>query len=177
MVDKLPLKNKQEVKKKKIHLKPKDNFFFGSSLFIAGLICPFLAFIGFIFVRRKNIEQNKDVIAVKSRKATKMARKRLSLAEQHLKSANKELFYLEIFRSLYGYISDKLNIPVADLNKDHISETLKSRSVNEGTIQQLIKTLDNCEYARYAPSAVSSDLRSIYNSTVELITKIENEIR
>ena len=99
------------------------------------------------------------------------------LAEQHLKSNNKELFYIEIFKSLYGYISDKLNIPIADLNKEHISEKLKSRNINDVTIQQLIKTLDNCEYARYAPSAVSGDLKSIYTSTVELITKIENEIR
>jgi hypothetical protein len=159
------------------NLKPKDDYFFGSLLFYLGLISPLIAFIGFLFVRRKNIEQNKDAVAVKSRKATKMARKRLSIAEQHLKSNNKELFYIEIFKALYGYISDKLNIPVADLNKDHISETLKTKNVSEITIQQLITTLDNCEYARYAPSAVSGDLNSIYNNTVELITKIENEVK
>ncbi|MGZ4035087.1 MAG: BatD family protein, partial [Bacteroidia bacterium] len=165
------------IKTNKANLKPKDDYFFGSALFITCLIFPFLAFVGFIFVRRKSIEQNKDIVAVKSRKATKMARKRLSLAEQHLKSNNKEQFYIEIFKSLYGYISDKLNIPVADLNKEHIAETLKSKSVAEPTIQQLIKTLDNCEYARYAPSAVSGDLKNIYDNTVELITKIENEIK
>ena len=105
-----------------------------------------------------------------------MAKKRLSIATQHLKANNKELFYIEIFKSLYGYISDKLNIPVADLNKEHISETLKNRNVSEGTIEKLITTLDNCEYARYAPNAVSGDLNGINNSTVELITKIEDEI-
>ena len=165
------------IKTNPVHLKPKDDYFFGSPLFVGLMIFPFFAFIGFIFIRRKSIEQNKDVVAVKSRKATKMARKRLSFAEQHLKSNSKELFYIEIFKALYGYISDKLNIPVADLNKEHISETLKSRNVTEPTIQHLIKTLDNCEYARYAPSAVSGDLKSIYSDTVELITKIEDEIR
>jgi hypothetical protein len=165
------------IKTNNIHLKEKNDFFFGSTLFVTGLISPFLAFLAFVFIRRKNIEQNKDVVAVKSRKATKMARKRLSIAEQHLKSANKELFYEEIFKSLYGYISNKLNIPVADLNKEHISQTFQLRNVTELTIQQLIKTLDNCEYARYAPSAVSGDLKTIYDSTVELITKIENEIK
>lgn len=179
-------RSKEEVKvlgndiryiKTKTILKPKDDYFFSSPLFYLGLVSPFMAFIGFIFVRRKRIEQNKDAVAVRSRKATKMARKRLSLAEQHLKSNNKELFYIEIFRSLYGYISDKLNIPVADLNKEHISTTLQSKNVNTATILQLISTLDNCEYARYAPSAVSGDLKSIYDNTVELITKIENEIK
>ena len=165
------------IKTNNIHLKPKDNYFFGSPLFCAGLISPFLAFIAFLFIRKKNTELNSDEVAVKSRKATKMAKKRLSLAEQHLKSNNKEQFYIEIFRALYGYVGDKLNILAADLNKDHIADKLKARNVNETTIQQLMSTLDNCEYARYAPSAVSGDLNGIYNNTVELITKIENEIK
>lgn len=158
------------------NLKENEEYFFGSTLFYSLLISPLLAFFAFIFIRRKNIEQNKDGVAVKSRKATKMARKRLSIAEQHLKSNNKELFYVEIFKALYGYISDKLNIPAGDLNKEHISEKLKDRTVSEETIQKLMTTLDNCEFARYAPSSVSGDLNHIYNSTVELITKIEDEI-
>ncbi len=165
------------IKTNNIILKSKDNYFFGSPLFYAGLISPFIAFIGFIVVRKKHNEQNKDAVAVKSRKATKIAKKRLVIAEQHLKSNNKEQFYIEIFKALYGYIGDKLNINAADLNKEHISEMLKAKNVNEATIQQLISTLDNCEYARYAPSAVSGDLNSIYNGTVELIMKIENEIK
>ncbi len=165
------------IKTDKIHLKSKDAFFFGSIPFIIGLLSPLIAFLGFIFIRRKNIEQNKDMVAVKSRKATKMAKKRLSIAEKHLRSNNKELFYIEIFKSLDGYISDKLNIPVADFNKEHISQTLKSRDVSTPTILLLMKTLDNCEYAHYAPSAVSEDLQTIYTSTVELITNIEDEIK
>lgn len=158
------------------NLKDKEHFFFGSALFYSLLISPLLCFIAFVFIRRKNIADNKDGVAVKSRKATKMARKRLTVAEGHLNSNNKELFYIEIFKSLYGYISDKLNLPVAELNKEHISETLKSRSVSAPTIEKLMTTLDNCEFARYAPSAASGDLKGIYDNTVELITKIEDEI-
>ena len=106
-----------------------------------------------------------------------MAKKRLSAAEQHLKSNSKEPFYVEIFKALHGYISNKLNIPVADLNKEHISESLKTRSVSDDTISKLIATLDNCEFAHYAPGAASGDLNGIYHSTVELITKIEDEIK
>jgi hypothetical protein len=165
------------IKTNNIELKPKDNYFFGSELFYTGIITPFLAFICFLFVRKKSIENNKDIVSVKSRKATKMAKKRLVLAEKHLKENNKELFYIEIFKALYGYTSDKLNIPVAELNKEHISEKLKNENVTDATIKELIAILDSCEYARYAPSAVSGDLSSIYNTTVELITKIESEIK
>lgn len=165
------------IKTNTVKFKPKDNFFFGSALFYIGIITPFLAFIGFVILRRKNIEANKDTVAVKSRTATKMAKKRLVLAEKYLKENNKEQFYVEIFKALYGYISDKFNIPVSDLNKEHIANKLKTANVNEVIVQQLLSIIDNCEFARYAPSAVSGDLNSIYNNTVELITKVENEIK
>lgn len=165
------------IKTNHVKLQAKDNYFFGSPLFYMGLISPFLAFIGFIMIRKKQIEQNKDVVTIKSRKAKKIARKRLSVAEQHLKSNNKEQFYIEIFKALYGYIGDKLNISAADLNKEHISEKLKVKNVKVATIQQLITTIDTCEYARYAPSAASGDLNNIYDNTVELIMKIEDEIK
>lgn len=158
-------------------LHEKDSHFFGSPLFYTGVISPFIAFFLFIFIRRKNIEQNKDAATVKSRKATRMAKKRLSAAGQHLKSNNKEAFYMEISQALYGYIGDKLNIAGVDLSKDNIVAILKNRQVKDATSERLIATLDNCEYARYAPSAVSGDLNAIYNNTVELITKIEDEIK
>ncbi len=162
------------IKTTDIQLQPKGDYFFGSKLFYLGMVLPFFAFFGFLFVQRKKAELNKNAVAMKSRKATKMAKKRLILAEQYLKSNNKEKFYVEIFNALYGYVGDKLNILIADLNKEHISEKLIARSVDSETIQQLLTTLDNCEYARYSPSAVSSDINDIYNNAVQLITKIEN---
>ncbi len=165
------------IKTNAIQLTPKENYFFGSGLFFIGLILPILLFVLFIFLIRKRREENKDVVAVKSRKATKMAKKQLLLAEKHLKSNNKEQFYVEIFKALYGYVSNKLNIPTANLNKETITDSLRIKGVSESTIQQLITTLDNCEFAHYAPSAVSGDLQNIYNNTVELITKIEHEIK
>lgn len=158
-------------------LQDKDDYFFGSPLFYLGVISPVLFFIILLVYRKRDREQNSDAVAVKSRKATKMAKKRLSSAEQHLKSNNKEQFYQEISQALYGYIGDKLNISGANLSRENILLILRNRAVKEETISQLMQTLDNCEYARYAPAAVSGDLTSIYNSTVELITKIENETK
>lgn len=178
-------RNKEEVKilandiryiKSATPLEQKNNYFFGSTLFYTGIITPLLAFIIFLIVRRKNMEANKDSVVVKSRKATKLARKKLTNAERYLKTNNKERFYIEISQALYGYVGDKLNISVADLAKETISIALKEKRVSDNTIQQLLTTLNNCEYARYAPGAVSGDLGGIYNNTVELITKLENEI-
>jgi hypothetical protein len=165
------------IKTNDTELSSKDDYFFFSPLFFAGIISPILLFLGILFYRKKHAEENKDVIVVKSRRATKMAKKRLTSAEKHLRSNNKELFYLEVSQVLYGYVSDKLNIPGADLNKENIAASLKNKQVTDTTVAHLLTTLDNCEYARYAPSAVSGDLNKIYNDTVELITKIENEIK
>jgi hypothetical protein len=165
------------IKTSDLQLGNKNDYFFGSPLFYTGIIAPFLTFFIFLFLRRKNIELNKDEVAVKSRKANKMAQKRLVLAEQHLKSNNKELFYLEISHALYGYLADRFNISGADLNKEKISGILTARSVSEETKSKLFDTLNTCEFARYAPSSVSGDLHSIYLGTIGLITKIENEIK
>lgn len=158
-------------------LKSTSDHFFGSGIFYTLLFTPLLAFISFVVIRKKNIEKNSDLIAVKERKATKMARKRMAVAEQNLKSANKEQFYIEISQALYGYIGDKLNISVSNLTKDNIRNTLQLKGTQHSTIENLISTLDTCEYARYAPNAVSGDLQTIYNNSVELITKLENEIK
>jgi hypothetical protein len=165
------------IKTNKPEFRSTDDHFFGSAGFYTSLLLPILAFIGFVFIRRKNIEKNSDLVAVKERKATKMARKRLVVAEKNLKASNKEQFYIEISQALYGYVSDKLNISVANLTKDNISNALRLKGAHETTIAQLIQTIDTCEYARYAPNAVSGDLQNIYNNTVELITKLENEIK
>lgn len=165
------------IKTNKPEFRSTEDYFFGSTGFYTLLLLPVFAFIAFVFIRKKHIEKNSDLIAVKERKATKMARKRLVAAEHNLKASNKEQFYVEISQALYGYVSDKLNISVANLTKDHISNTLKTKGASDATIGQLIGTMDTCEYARYAPNAVSGDLQKIYNNTVELITKLENEIK
>ena len=156
---------------------PIGEYFFGSPVFYTGLLLPILGFISFIAIRKRNIEMNKDVIGVRERKATKMARSRLVVAEQNLKANNKEQFYMEISQALYGYISNKLNISSANLTKDNISNVLQQKKVPATTIENLMHAVDTCEYARYAPNAASGDLQTIYNNTVELITKLEHEIK
>jgi hypothetical protein len=165
------------IKTGEIMLTEKKHYFFGSPAFIAGMTAPALAFFMFLFLRKRHIERNSDIVQVKSRKATGMAKKRLAIAEKHKQSNNKELFYEEIFRALYGYLSDKLNIPYAQLSRDAISSVLLQRSVRTETISKLMTTLDTCEFARYAPSAVSGDLDAVYKDSVDTITTIEEEIK
>lgn len=151
-------------------------YFLFSAPFYAGIIVPLLAFGLIVFVRRKYIEMNKDIVAVKQRGATRMAKKRLKTAYKHITANNKEAFYEEIMKALNGYLGDKFTIPVADLSRETIATKLADKKVKPETLQSLMATIDNCEYARYAPAAVTSNLNEVYQSTVKLITILEDEI-
>lgn len=163
--------------KTKTELEKKDNLFFGSTLFYLGLISPLCAFLLFLFVRRKQIENNKDTVALKSKKATRIAKKQLAIAEKYLKSNNVGDFYVEVSKALFDYVSNKFNLPLSELNRDNISNSLTSKNISAETIVGFMGMLDKCEFAKYAPSGAETDLGLIYKNAVELISKIENEIK
>lgn len=158
-------------------LKETEDEFFSSPLHYTFLIISSLAFLGAILGVRQQIKANSNVSAMKERKAAKMAKKQLSQAEKHMQANHKDQFFNEILNALHRYISDKLGLPTADLSKDKISEMLLQRQVTEQTRLQLIDTLNTCEYAKYAPSAVTGDLKKVYNDTVDLISQLESQIK
>ena len=123
------------------------------------------------------MEISGNAALMKQRRATKMARKRLSLADKHLKENNKEKFYDEVSRALWGYINDKLGIPMAELSKDAANEALRKRNTNEELIESFNETIGHCEFARYAPAHDSSEMERTYNNAINLITKFENHIK
>ena len=116
-------------------------------------------------------------MAVKERKAAKLAKKQLVIAEKHMSSNNKEAFFTEVLNALNKYIGDKFALSIVDLSKEKISEMLLSRNVSDVTTKNVIDTLNTCEYAKYAPSAVTGDLKKVYEDTIELISQIENQIK
>jgi hypothetical protein len=150
--------------------------FFGSLTFILLSIIPVIGMATLFIVRRRHLQLNADVTALKSRKATRMARKRLMLANKYLKSGNNDAFYEEVARALWGFLGDRLKIPVASLNRETAHAALQKAGVQEDRIQQLITMLDTCEFARYSRAANNDHPGNIYESAVELITKTDNEI-
>ena len=111
------------------------------------------------------------------RKATRMARKRLETANGLLKTGNHAGFYDETHKAIWGYLSDKLRIPVALLTRDTTVEALKKGGVTETTMTTLISILDYCEYARFARMENSKKPEHVYHEAVSVITKIEDELR
>jgi len=165
------------LKTKNILLEKADTYFFSSWKHYTLLALPILLFAGFVVTHNNMQKRNSDVAAVKERRAAKLARKQLVKAEAFKTQNNKDGFYQEVSIALNSYISNKLNIPVAELSKENIELQLTKKQVAADTISKLLSTLNDCEVARYAPSAVSNDINVVYNNTVELITKIEDETK
>ncbi len=138
------------------------------------LLAMFAAAIAFGF---KKLKENANVAKSRGKKANKKATKRLKTANKLLAEKKQNEFYDEVMRALWGYIADKLNMPQESLNKDNIQAELSAKSVPQELTEQFIKTLNDCEFARYAPSAdVNAQMESVYQSAIETISKIEDSL-
>ncbi|MGM9837998.1 MAG: BatD family protein [Paludibacteraceae bacterium] len=146
---------------------------YGNMLFWLLYIVP-LAIACLLFVIfRKQIKENADVTRVRYKRANKVAQKRLKAAHRLLKENKKEAFYEEIERAAWTYLSDRLSIPTANLNKDNIASILRSKNVEETLIQEVNNVLSTAEFARYAPSSDHA-MDDLYRATTELINNLED---
>lgn len=149
--------------------------FYGSAGFYLLMLLGPLAFAGALLYRRWDDKQNSDLVKLKSRKANKVAARHLANAAKQLSAGNTKQFYEAVARGLYGYLSDKLNIPVADLNKENITDQLKARALDQTTINQLADTIDLCEMARFAPVTGISQ-QQVFDKAKNTINEIEDKI-
>ena len=165
------------IKQNEVTLSPKGEYFFASTIYWLCYIIPGILFIAFFIVYRKQIAANANVAKVRSKKANKVATKRMKLAGKLLMSNQKDAFYDEVLKALWGYISDKLNIPVSRLSKDNIEEELRKYGVAEDLIKEFLDALNNCEFVRFAPGDANQAMDKVYTASLEVITKMENSIK
>lgn len=123
------------------------------------------------------MKENADIALVRTKKANKMAVRRLKNAGKLMKENKKEEFYDEVLRALWGYLSDKLSIPQSDLTKDNVEIELAKYGVDESLTNEFMDILNTCEFARYAPSQASDAMDKLYELTVDAIGKMENTIK
>lgn len=165
------------IKKGTPNLKEKDQFLFGSGSFYLYYIISLMLFGIYIFIRKKNIRENANIQLVRNKKANTFARKRLQKAASFMKQNQKEEFYEELAKGLWGYISDKLSIPAANLSKDNARNQLINKKVDAESIDKILNIIDRCEYARYAPVTENTQMDVLYNDSVEIISKLQQQLK
>lgn len=158
-------------------LVPQGRFFVGSALFWI-LTLALIAVAVILWAALRHLAARRaDVVGTKHRKATKMALKRLQLANTFLKQDLYTAFYEELHKALLGFISDKLNIPASELSRDRITEALSEGGVATSLTETFINILDACEYARYAPTTGNEAMAAHYASAIDVISSIDSEMK
>lgn len=164
------------IKKGDVDLHQPGDTFFGTWKCWAAYILPFLLFIIAMVLGRKQMRANANVAHLRGKKANKVALKRMKTAKKLLDAHDTGKFYDEVLRALWGYVGDKFNMSQESLNKENIEQSLTSRQVPDEQIQQFMKVLNDCEFARYAPGDVNENMENVYNSAISAISKMEDNL-
>lgn len=140
-------------------------------------LIPLFAALVLFFIFRKQAKDNSDIRLVRNKKANKVAIKRLKQAQKLLVEGKKDLFYEEVMKSVWNYLSDKLGMSVAELSKESVRAQLTSLGVDENSIQKVNDILNTCEFARFAPNTGQEEMGHLYDDTIELISHIEDLLK
>ena len=118
-----------------------------------------------------------DIQLMKTKRANKVAQKRLKLAQLYMKSGERNKFYAETLKAMWGYLSVKLGIPVSELNKENIESELLKYGMAQESISDVMDILNKCEFAQYTPELSGNDMNSIFSATCDVMNKLENTKR
>lgn len=136
-------------------------------------VLPTILFAAILIYYRKLLKERQNMALMRTKHANKLAKKRLKQAKAYMAANDSGKFYAELLNAIWGYLSDKLGIPVSELNKENIASVLASREVDDGTVTMLMELLDKCEFAQYAPELADSGIGETYNKAVEVMDKLE----
>lgn len=154
-----------------------EQFFFGSYLFYILLISPIIIMLFIVLIWKRERKRRGNTSFMKNKNATKIAKKRLKKSHEFLKAHQEAEFYNEIGQALWGYVSDKFNIPLSELSSDTVNDRLSKKGVTEEVIREFIDTLNNSEFARFAPGDKDSMMEKVYQQGLNIISEIEDQLK
>jgi hypothetical protein len=158
------------------NMKPVNSHFFASMTYFLIMAALLLLFLILLIVVKKRRQFKQDVVLVRNRQATKVAKGRLKNAEKYLKEQDQGHYYEEMSQALWGYISDKLGIERSVLSMDTVKETMTQKGISEELANQFVDTLNLCEFARFAPGDAAAKMDDLYHKGLEVIMKAEREL-
>lgn len=153
----------------------RDMFILSPMYWLVVVVIVALFVVAYLVLRRR-IVQNRNVVARRMKRADKVAVQRLRMAQRYMTEGNRHAFYEELLRAMWGYISDKFNIPVSNLTKETIREELYRRNVSAADAEQFCQIISRADEAQYAPS-VEGDMGEVYGDAVDVISKIESVVK
>ena len=157
--------------------KAKGSYLYGTMDYWLWYIIATMTFVVIVVLYRKQLVENANMAKVKTKKAGKMATRRLKVAKKKMHENDKAGFYDEVLKALWGYLSDKLCMPVSELSKDNVAAKLTEHQVSETLIEECLTLIGECELARYAPALSHLPEAQVYADADALMDKLENAIK
>lgn len=154
-----------------------NSHFFRSLRFYLSYAIAFIVFALIVLLQKKRMRQNANIALMRNKKASRIARKQLKTAAQCLKNKQTEEFFEALSKAFWGYLSDKLTMPLSELNRDNARSTLQDAQVENQTIDEFIHIIDTCEMARFASSAITESIDDLYKKSEKLFGQFEKQIR
>lgn len=175
--DKLADNDIHSIKSGESETSASGKLFFDSAAYWICLLLPLLAFVILLIVFRRRAIENGDIVKMRGKRANKIAKKRLKRASKLMFEHNTAEFYDEVLRTLWGYVSYKLNMPVESLSRDNIKDKLAQRGVGEDIINKFMSALEECEFERYAPGDEAGNMEKTFQSAMTAIVEIEDVMK
>lgn len=138
-------------------------------------IIPTLLLVGALVWRRRYADIHSDIVGLRSRRAGKMARKRLKRAMDCIRGNNEDAFLDEMLKALWGYLADKLKLPTSELNRENVSQILTERGIPDSSVKSLLNLIDECEFAKYSPASARKGMQEVYDEGADVINNLETE--
>jgi hypothetical protein len=142
------------IKQGQYELREQGGHFYRSGLFFGLLAVPALLFVALMGYAAYMQKMGADVAGMKSRGATKLAKKRLEKAKKLLAENQSTAFYEEVFKALTEYVAFRHHISVSELSKGKIRETLTAKGIAATSIDGFI-----AEQARSVVQASGATVR------------------
>jgi len=164
------------IKTSSANIKPRATSFFGSISYWLWHVGSLALFLMLVAIFYRQAKANANIARRRGKKASKAAAKRLKNASKLLRQGQAKAFYEEVTHALWGYVGDKLNLPVAELSKDNVGEQLVQRGIGEESIQRFLRVLSDCEFAQYAPGDPSATMDKLYGDATEVINELDSKL-
>lgn len=165
-----------------LHIHPSDAdaqtrehvFTFRTGWYLFLYVLAVLSFLTVIFAYRRQLKLNADIVSRRRAGANKEATKRLREAKKMMDKNDWDGFHEALNGAIWGYLSNKLGIPVSGLVRENISGQLQAYGASPETIAEIINILDECEMARFTPRHDDNEMPGLYNKAADAIHQIEN---
>lgn len=167
----------RDIHRDNVTLEKRNQRFYGSTAYYLWIVTTILIFILLLIVFRHRAIEQADIVKMRGKHANKMARKRLKSASRLMFKGQRNAFYEEVSKALWDYAAYKLNMPAQRLTRDNIAQELTQKGVDSAHVDMYIQAIDECEYARYAPTDEANNMQRTFTQAMEAITEIENVMK